>query len=189
MLPKAELHLHLEGAASPDLVRRLAARHGMTLPADLFDARGEFAWTNFLHFLKVYDVASTVIKTEQDYRDVTYEYLKACAAEGAIYVELMSSPDHAAQGDDRIQQMRGQLLDLRFVGSFGLGQMCRELLYLGLVLLFAVQKMSTEFLHFGFVPSFGLGEELAVQVLDLRESIRNERINPTHRAGKEIALV
>ncbi|KGM32341.1 adenosine deaminase [Inquilinus limosus MP06] len=96
MLPKAELHLHLEGAASPGLVRRLAARHGMTLPADLFDAKGEFAWTNFLHFLKVYDVASTVIKTAQDYRDVTYEYLKACAAEGAIYVELMSSPDHAA---------------------------------------------------------------------------------------------
>lgn len=96
MLPKAELHLHLEGAASPDLVRRLAARHGMTLPADLFDARGDFAWTDFLHFLKVYDAASTVIRTAQDYRDVTYEYLKACAAEGAIYVELMSSPDHAA---------------------------------------------------------------------------------------------
>ena len=96
MLPKAELHLHLEGAASPDLVRRLAARHGMALPADLFNAAGDFAWTDFLHFLKVYDAASTVIRTERDYRDVTYEYLKACAAEGAIYVELMSSPDHAA---------------------------------------------------------------------------------------------
>lgn len=96
MLPKAELHLHLEGAASPDLVRRLAARHGMTLPADLFTPAGDFAWTTFLHFLEVYDAASTVIRTAQDYRDVTYEYLEACAAEGAIYVELMSSPDHAA---------------------------------------------------------------------------------------------
>ena len=97
MIPKAELHVHLEGAASPDLVRRLGARNGIDLAPDLFDDHGEFAWTDFLHFLKVYDVAAGVIKTPQDYRDVTYEYLRACATEGAIYVEVMSSPDHAAE--------------------------------------------------------------------------------------------
>ena len=96
-LPKAELHLHLEGAASPDLVRRLATRNGMTLPDDLFDAAGRFHWTDFLHFLKVYDIASSVIVTPQDYRDLTFEYLCGIAAEGTVYAELMSSPDHAAQ--------------------------------------------------------------------------------------------
>ena len=50
-VPKAELHVHLEGTASPDLVRRLAARNGMTLPETMFDAEGGFAWTDFLDFL------------------------------------------------------------------------------------------------------------------------------------------
>lgn len=97
MIPKVELHVHLEGAASPDLVRRLAARNGIELAPTLFDNRGEFAWEDFLHFLEVYDAAAGVIKTPEDYRDVTYEYLRSCALEGAIYVEVMSSPDHAAE--------------------------------------------------------------------------------------------
>ena len=42
-IPKVELHVHLEGTATPDLVRSLAARHGMALPPDLFDRQGEFA--------------------------------------------------------------------------------------------------------------------------------------------------
>jgi adenosine deaminase len=96
MVPKAELHLHLEGAAGPDLVRRLAARHGAALPETLFDAAGRFAWTDFLDFLRVYDIASSFIRTAADYEAVTYDYLVASAAEGAIYVELMSSPQHAA---------------------------------------------------------------------------------------------
>ncbi len=95
-VPKAELHCHLEGAAGPGLVRRLARRNGMTLPEGLFDDRGGFLWSDFRHFLKAYDLASAVIRTPRDYRDVVYEYLGACAAEGAIYVEVMSSPDHAA---------------------------------------------------------------------------------------------
>jgi adenosine deaminase len=96
MTPKAELHVHLEGAAPPDLVRRLAKRNNMMLPEEIFGADGSFVWDDFLHFLKVYDAAASVIHTAEDYRDVTYEYLAACAAEGAIYVEVMSSPDHAA---------------------------------------------------------------------------------------------
>ncbi|HET8726132.1 MAG TPA: adenosine deaminase [Alphaproteobacteria bacterium] len=95
-LPKAELHVHLEGTATPELVRRLANRNGMRLPDGLLTADGTFAWSDFLHFLKVYDAASAVIRTARDYRDVTYEYLVACAKEGVIYVEVMSSPDHAA---------------------------------------------------------------------------------------------
>lgn len=96
-LPKAELHLHLEGAAWPSLVRRLAKRHGMVLDADMFTPEGNFAWTDFLHFLQRYDAAAATIRTPQDYRDVTYDYLIRSADEGGIYAELMSSPDHAAQ--------------------------------------------------------------------------------------------
>lgn len=96
MIPLAELHCHLEGAAGPALVRRLAARNGVALPETIFADGGRFAFADFVDFLRVYDVAAGCIRTPNDYYDVTFEYLAACAREGVIYVELMSSPDHAA---------------------------------------------------------------------------------------------
>jgi adenosine deaminase len=95
-LPKVELHVHLEGTAPPELIRRLAKRNGVTLPEGLFGDNGQFRYTDFLDFLRAYDTAASVIRTAEDYRDVTYEYLCGCARQGAIYVELTASPDHAA---------------------------------------------------------------------------------------------
>lgn len=95
MIPKAELHVHLEGTAKPELIRRIADRNGLALPPGLFVDDDTFAWKDFLDFLNSYDLAAGVIRTAQDYRDVVYEYLSDCAAEGAIYVELIASPDHA----------------------------------------------------------------------------------------------
>ncbi len=92
---KAELHVHLEGTAPPDLVRRIAERNGMALPDRLLGADGRFRYTDFLDFLRTYDMAASVMRTREDYRDITYEYLCSCAAGGAIYVELTASPDHA----------------------------------------------------------------------------------------------
>jgi adenosine deaminase len=95
-LPKAELHVHLEGTAPPELVRRLAARNGVGLPARMLNDDGRFRYTDFLDFLRTYDLAASVIRTAEDYRDITYEYLSECARDGVIYVELTASPDHAA---------------------------------------------------------------------------------------------
>jgi adenosine deaminase len=95
VLPKAELHVHLEGTATPDLIRRLARRNGLEPPEGLFAAPDRFAWEGFLGFLAAYDRAASVIRTGEDYRDVTYEYLTACAADGVVYVELTASRDHA----------------------------------------------------------------------------------------------
>jgi adenosine deaminase len=95
-VPLAELHVHLEGTATPALVRRLAARNGVAIPPGTMDG-DRFLWRDFLDFLATYDRAASVVRTAQDYRDVTFEYLRACAAEGAVYVELTASPDHAAQ--------------------------------------------------------------------------------------------
>jgi adenosine deaminase len=94
-VPKAELHVHLEGTAPPDLIRRIAERNGLPVPEGVFATPDRFAYTDFLDFLKTYDKAASVIRTGDDYRDITYEYLMSCAAEGAIYVELTASPDHA----------------------------------------------------------------------------------------------
>jgi len=96
LIPKAEIHCHFEGSMSPDLVRRMATRNGIALPDNLFDDRGEFAWSDFHDFLRAYDQAANCMSTTEDARDAIYEYLAACAAEGAIYVEVFTSPDHAA---------------------------------------------------------------------------------------------
>jgi adenosine deaminase len=95
MLPKAELHVHLEGTATPDLVRRMADRNGLEIPEGVFAAPDRFAWRDFLDFLNTYNLVCSVIRTGEDYRDITYEYLASCAADGAIYVELTASIDHA----------------------------------------------------------------------------------------------
>jgi adenosine deaminase len=95
-VPKAELHVHLEGTAPPALVRHIAARNGLPLPDRMLGADGRFRYTDFLDFLRTYDLAASVIRTGADYRDITYEYLRECARGGAIYVELTASPDHAA---------------------------------------------------------------------------------------------
>ncbi len=95
-IPKAELHVHLEGTAPPELIRRLAERNGLPLPDGAFDGAGGFRYDDFLDFLRTYDLAASVIRTGADYRDIVYEYLASCAREGAVYVELTASPDHAA---------------------------------------------------------------------------------------------
>jgi adenosine deaminase len=96
VIPKAELHVHLEGTAPPGLIRRIAQRNGLPVPDGLFDGDERFVYGDFLDFLRAYDNAASVIRTGEDYRDITYEYLRSCADEGAIYVELTASPDHAA---------------------------------------------------------------------------------------------
>lgn len=93
-IPKAELHCHLEGAASPALVRRLAGRYGVDL-AWLFDEDGTYVWHDFTSFIRAYDGAASVFRTSGDYADLAETYLAASAAEGVIYTELFISPDHA----------------------------------------------------------------------------------------------
>jgi adenosine deaminase len=94
-VPKAELHVHLEGTATPDLVRRIAERNGLEVPEGVFAAPDRFAWRDFLDFLNTYNMVCSVIRTGEDYRDITYEYLTGCARDGAIYVELTASIDHS----------------------------------------------------------------------------------------------
>ncbi len=96
MIPKAELHVHLEGTAPPALIARIAERNGLALPDGMLGDDGRFHYTDFLHFLRTYDLAASVIRTAEDYRDITYEYLSSIASDGAIYAELLASPDHAA---------------------------------------------------------------------------------------------
>lgn len=90
---KAELHCHIEGAASPQLVMRQAEKYGADVSSFIRD--GEFVWSDFTTFLKAYDFASSLFRTEEDYARLTEHYLSSLARDGAIYSEIFTSPDHA----------------------------------------------------------------------------------------------
>jgi adenosine deaminase len=93
VIPKAELHCHLEGSIPPVLARELAARNGLDLPAGLFSVDGHYVWKDFLSFLDSYDRVCGVLRKPRDFGDIFYSYLQRAAAEGAVYVEMFCSPE------------------------------------------------------------------------------------------------
>jgi adenosine deaminase len=90
-LPKAELHLHLEGAVSAPTAIELAKKHGLAL-RDFEDASKIFEFVDLGEFLKAYDIICRSIVDAGDFHRVTYETLARCAASGARYVEFFFSP-------------------------------------------------------------------------------------------------
>ena len=97
-LPKVELHLHLEGAAPPAFIRGLAREKNMDI-AGIFDADGNYAFTDFWHFLKVYEAATETLKTPEDYQRLTLAVLEESAASGVVYSETFVSPDFCGGRD------------------------------------------------------------------------------------------
>lgn len=96
MLPKAELHVHLEGTIRPEIAKILAQRNHLPFPKHLLDASQTYYQTHgFMAFLNAYDELAALIRQPQDYFDITYDYLKQGALKGVIYTEMMYSPDHA----------------------------------------------------------------------------------------------
>lgn len=92
-LPIAELHCHLEGSMAPSITRHLARRHGIDLSRLPIDG-DHYLWSDFKAFLKTYDAVSEVVRTAQDYYDITADYLQREAARGLIYTELFISAAH-----------------------------------------------------------------------------------------------
>lgn len=98
MIPKAELHLHIEGAAPPAFVRGLAREKSIDI-SGIFDAAGGYAYADFWDFLKVYEAATSVLTTPEDYRRLTLAVLEESAKSGVVYSETFLSPDFCGGGD------------------------------------------------------------------------------------------
>jgi aminodeoxyfutalosine deaminase len=98
--PKIELHVHLEGAVSPDALLAAAARNGWELPASTPQALADFMrFRDFDHFMKAWFATTPALSTERDYRELVVDYARRAAAQGAVYVEAIFSPtDKLAQG-------------------------------------------------------------------------------------------
>lgn len=99
-MPKAELHVHLEGTLEPELKFELAERNALPLPYDSVQAmRNAYVFTGLVSFLTAYYEGASVLVTEQDFHDLTYAYLKRAHQDNILYAELMFDPQaHTERG-------------------------------------------------------------------------------------------
>lgn len=99
-LPKAELHLHLEGSLEPEMLFRLAERNRVALPWGSVEAlRSAYVFGNLQEFLDLYDLGARVLRTEQDFYDLTWAYLQKCEEQNVVHTEPFFDPQlHTARG-------------------------------------------------------------------------------------------
>ncbi|MBV9045844.1 MAG: adenosine deaminase, partial [Alphaproteobacteria bacterium] len=99
-LPKAELHLHLEGSLEPELMFALAQRNKVAIPfKSAEEVRAAYSFSNLQDFLDIYYQGANVLRTEQDFFDLTDAYLKRVHADNARHVEVFFDPQtHTARG-------------------------------------------------------------------------------------------
>ncbi|WP_188237876.1 adenosine deaminase [Sphingopyxis sp. LK2115] len=99
-LPKAELHLHIEGSLEPELMFELARRNGVAIPfANVGEVRAAYAFSNLQDFLDIYYQGMGVLQTEQDFYDLTAAYCTRANADTVRHVEIFFDPQgHTARG-------------------------------------------------------------------------------------------
>jgi len=97
-LPKIELHMHLEGAAPPSFIRGLAQEKNVDL-SGIFNEDGSYRFSDFWDFLRVYEAATSVLQSPEDYARLTRAVLEASAQSGVIYTESFLSPDFCGGRD------------------------------------------------------------------------------------------
>jgi adenosine deaminase len=101
-LPKAELHLHIEGTLEPELMLELADRNGIEVPfGDADEARAAYEFSDLQAFLDIYYQATSVLRTEDDFARLMTDYLDRAAADGVRHAEIFFDPQaHTSRGID-----------------------------------------------------------------------------------------
>jgi adenine deaminase len=99
-MPKAELHIHIEGSLEPELIFALAARNGVAIPYEsVEELRKAYAFTNLQSFLDIYYAGASVLLKEQDFYDMAWAYLERARADNVIHTEMFFDPQtHTARG-------------------------------------------------------------------------------------------
>ncbi|MFM5916895.1 MAG: adenosine deaminase, partial [Novosphingobium sp.] len=99
-LPKAELHLHIEGSLEPELLFELAARNKVAIPfANVEAVRAAYSFSNLQDFLDIYYQGMSVLIAERDFFDLTWAYLLRAHADNVRHVEIFFDPQgHTARG-------------------------------------------------------------------------------------------
>ncbi|MBT3359970.1 MAG: adenosine deaminase [Rhodospirillales bacterium] len=99
-LPKAELHLHIEGSLEPEMLFELSRRNDVAIPFETVDAvRAAYQFSNLQDFLDIYYQGMSVLRTAGDFFDLTMAYLRRCADENIVHVEIFFDPQgHLERG-------------------------------------------------------------------------------------------
>ncbi len=99
-MPKAELHIHIEGSLEPELIFALAQRNGVTLAYDSVEAlRAAYAFSDLQSFLDIYYAGASVLLAEQDFYDMTAAYLRRAEQDNVRHTEIFFDPQtHTARG-------------------------------------------------------------------------------------------
>lgn len=99
-LPKAELHLHIEGSLEPEMLFALAARNGVAIPfASVEEVRAAYSFSNLQDFLDIYYQGMAVLLAEQDFFDLTWAYLERAHSDTVRHVEIFFDPQgHTTRG-------------------------------------------------------------------------------------------
>ena len=97
-MPKAELHLHIEGSLEPELMFELARRNRVRLPhADVAAVREAYAFTNLQSFLDIYYAGASVLQQPQDFYDLAWAYFERAAADHVVHAEIFFDPQTHTQ--------------------------------------------------------------------------------------------
>ena len=99
-MPKAELHIHIEGSLEPEMIFRLAQRNGVALAFSSVEAlRKAYAFTDLQSFLDIYYAGASVLLKEQDFFDMAFAYLERAAADNVVHAEVFFDPQtHTDRG-------------------------------------------------------------------------------------------
>ncbi|WP_328185176.1 adenosine deaminase [Marinobacter sp. OP 3.4] len=110
-LPKAELHLHIEGSLEPELMFGLARRNGVDLPyRSVEEVRAAYDFSDLQSFLNLYYQGMAVLQTPRDFHDLAMDYFRRAASEGVVHVDLSFDPQaHLKRGISLDVQMEGLL--------------------------------------------------------------------------------
>jgi adenosine deaminase len=110
-LPKAELHMHIEGSLEPELMFALARRNQVEIPFESVEAvRAAYSFSNLQDFLDIYYQGADVLRTEEDFCDLAAAYFERAAADNVVHAEIFFDPQtHTARGIPFDTVMRGLL--------------------------------------------------------------------------------
>ncbi len=108
-IPKAELHIHIEGSLEPELIFALAQRNGVSLPYASVEAlRAAYAFTDLQSFLDIYYAGASVLLHEADFADMAWAYFLRAHADNVVHAELFFDPQtHTARGVPMATVIRG----------------------------------------------------------------------------------
>ena len=114
-LPKAELHLHIEGTLEPEMLMQLARKHNVSLPyKDEAEVLRAYNFKDLQSFLNLYYLGAGVLRDEQDFFDLMFRYLEQCRDEGIVHTEIMFDPQtHTDRGVSFATIMNGFLEAMR----------------------------------------------------------------------------